>query len=310
MSKKVIRLTESDLHRIVKESVSKMLKENASSDLYHFLNFDRFEDIVKTNSFTPANFEAQWHNGKNTISFSRTKSFREGWPVIMYSGDDGKGDGWCAIRLTIDGDLINRKPNFKVDGKQYNMSVKPFDWAYKDMNNGDPYSFADNYGGIFAQNGKEWMMQSNDYTSSYLPINWGKKTKNNYTNGISDKQGHPYSQSEDRLTTNANIIPNANQYIKRVDLLLLPYNFSNYDYEDRVKLYNIITNSQFSNKIHVYDKMRNLELGGYELKDAFEWDGKLIKTNSLKKVLLTKENNRKYKNPIPFGMDNKIKQDY
>ena len=310
MSKKVIMLTESDLHRIVKESVSKMLKENASSDLYHFLNFDRFEDIVKTNSFTPANFEAQWHNGKNTISFSRTKSFREGWPVIMYSGDDGKGDGWCAIRLTIDGDLMNRKPNFKVDGKQYNMGVKPFDWAYKDMNNGDPYSFADNYGGIFAQNGKEWMMQSNDYTSSYLPINWGKKTKNNYTNGISDKQGHPYSQSEDRLTTNANIIPNANQYIKRVDLLLLPYNFSNYDYEDRVKLYNIITNSQFSNKIHVYDKMRNLELGGYELKDAFEWDGKLIKTNSLKKVLLTKENNRKYKNPIPFGMDNKIKQDY
>jgi hypothetical protein len=310
MNKKLIRLTEGDLHRIVKESVNRILKENASSKLYHFLNFDRFENIVKTDSFTPTNFESKWHNGKNTMSFSRTKSFREGWPVIMYSGDDGKGDAWCAIRLTIDGDLINRKPNFKIDGKQYNMAVKPFDWAYKDMDNGDPYSFGDNYGGIFAQNGKEWMMKSDDYTSSYIPINWGKKSKQTYVDRIGDKQGHPYSQAEDRLTTNAKSIPNACQFIMRVDILLLPYNFSKYDYEDRVSLYNIITNSQLSNKIHVYDKMRNLELGGYELKDAFECDGRVIKTNSLKRVLLTKEKNRKYKNPMPSGIDYKIKQDY
>lgn len=295
-------LIESDLHRI--------LKENASSKLYHFLNFNRFENIVKTDSFTPTNFESEWHNGKNTMSFSRTKSFREGWPVVMYSGDDGKGDAWCAIRLTIDGDLINRKPNFKIDGKQYNMAVKPFDWAYKDMDNGDPFSFADNYGGIFAHNGKEWMMKSNNYTSSYIPINWGKKSEQTYANGIGDKQGHPYSQAEDRLTTNAKSIPNACQFIMRVDILLLPYNFSKYDYEDRVSLYNIITNSQLSNKIHVYDNMRNLELGGYELKDAFECDGRVIKTNSLKKVLLTKEKNGKYKNTIPSGIDYKIKQDY
>ena len=307
--KKLIRLTESDLHRIVKVSVNRILKENASSKLYHFLNFDRFENIVKTDSFTPTNFESKWHNGKNTMSFSRTKSFREGWPVIMYSGDDGKGDDWCAIRLTIDGDLINRMPNFKIDGKQYNMAVEPFDYAYKD-NNGDPYSFSDNYGGIFAQNGKEWMMKSDDYTSSYIPINWGKKTKQTYVDGIGDKQGHPYSQAEDRLTTNAKSIPNASQFIVRVDILLLPYNFSKYDYEDRVSLYNIITNSQWSNKIHVYDKMRNLELGGYELKDAFEWDGRVITTNSLKRVLLTKEENRKYKNPMPSGIGYKIKQDY
>ena len=35
----------------------------------------------------------------------------------MYSGEDGKGDDWCAIRLTIDGDLMGTKPNFKIDGK-------------------------------------------------------------------------------------------------------------------------------------------------------------------------------------------------
>lgn len=305
---KLIRLTENGLRRIVRESVNRILNENASSKLYHFLNFDRFENLVRTDSFTPSDIESGWDNGKNSMSFSRTKTFREGWPVLMYSGEDGKGDDWCAIRLTIDGDLINRRPNFKVDGKRYNMSVKPFDWSYKDMNDGDPYTFADNYDGIFAQNGKEWMMQSDGYTSSYLPINWGKKTKKGYVDGISDKQGHPYSQSEDRLTTSAKIIPDASQYITRVDVLLLPYNFSRENYENRLSLYDIITNSRLSDKIHVYDKMRDLELGGYELKDAVEYEGSVMTTNSLRNVLLTAEKNRRYKNPLPLS--NRIKRDY
>ena len=301
MNKKLIRLSESDLHKIVKESVNRILKESASTLLYHFLNFHRFEQLVKTNSFTPTNFESKWHNGKNTMSFSRTKSFREGWPIIMYSGDDGKGDDWCAIRLTVDGDLINRKSNFKVNGKQYSMNFKPFDWAYKDMDDGNRYSFADNYGGIFAQNGKEWMMQSDDYTSSYLPINYGKKSDRlGYVNGVGDKQGHPYSQAEDRLTTNANIIPNADQYITRVDILLLPYNFSEDNYEDRQNLYNIIKNSKLSNKIHVYKKMRDLELGKYEIMDSFEWKGEIWKPNSLKR-LLSKKTHRPYRDPTYRG---------
>lgn len=291
--KKIIRLTESDLHKIVKESVKMILTERASNLLYHFLSFDRFEEMVNTDSFTPSSSEYIWHDGKNTMSFSRTKSFREGWPTIMYSGLDGKGDDWCAIRLTIDGDLINRKPNFKVDGKQYNMSVEPFDWAYKQYNNGDPYEFADELGGIFAQNGKEWMMQSNDYTETYLPINYGKKTRPNYTTGIGDKQGHPYSQAEDRLTTYASKIPNASQYILRVDILLLPYNFNEENIEEREILYNIITSSQLSDKIHIYDKLRHLELGGHEV-------------NS--KILLQDTANN-YKDPTPWNWRN-IKQDY
>lgn len=291
--KKVIRLTESDLRKIVKESVKKVLTEMASNVLYHFLSFDRFEEMVKTDSFTPADFEKKWHNGKNAMSFSRTKSFREGWPVIMYSGDDGKGDDWCAIRLTIDGDLINRKPNFKVGDKQYNMSIKPFDWAYKEHNDGDPFTFADEHDGIFAQNGKEWMMNSDDYTSSYLPINFGKKTRPNYVTGIGDKQGHPYSQAEDRLTTYASKIPNASQYILRVDILLLPYNFSENNLEERKILYNIITNSQLSGKTHIYDKLRDLELGGYEANSSM--------------LLQNTANN--YKDPTPWSWRN-MKQDY
>ncbi len=298
--KKLIKLTETDLCNIIKESVTSVLKESASNLLYHFLSFDRFEALVKTDSFTPTGFEKKWHNGKNTMSFSRTKSFREGWPIIMYSGDDGKGDDWCAIRLTIDGDLFNKKPNFKVNGKQYNMLIKPFDWAYKIHNNGDPYTFADEHDGAFAYNGKEWMMQSNDYTSSYLPINYGKKSdKMGYVDGVGDKQGHPYFQAEDRLTTYANAIPNANQYILRVDILLLPYNFSERNLNERMSLYKLIKNSKLRNKIHVYDKMRNLELNKCEISDE---------TNYLKKLLFQKTAGN-YKNPTYSRYFN-IKQDY
>jgi hypothetical protein len=291
--KKIIRLTESELHNIVKESVRSILLERASSLLYHFLEFIRFEEMVRTDSFTPSDIESEWHDGRKTMSFSRTKSFREGWPVVMYSGEDGKGDDWCAIRLTIDGDLINRKPNFKVDGKQYNMSVKPFDWAYKEYNNGDPFTFADEHDGIFANNGKEWMMQSDADTVTYLPINFGKKTRPNYISAIGDKQGHPYSQAEDRLTTFANKIPNASQYIIRVDILLLPYNFNEDNLEERTELYNIITNSQLSDKIHIYDKLREIEMNGREINP---------------KILLQNTANN-YKNPTPWDRW-KVKQDF
>lgn len=296
--KKLIRLTESDLRNIIKESVIGVLKESASNLLYHFLSFDRFKNLVKTNSFTPTDFEKKWHDGKNTMSFSRTRSFREGWPVVMYSGEDGKGDEWCAIRLTIDGDLINRKPNFKVNGKQYNMFVKPFDWAYKEHNNGDPYTFADEHNGIFAKNGKEWMMQSDDYTSSYLPINYGKNSdKLGYVDGIGHKQGHPHSQAEDMLTTYANVIPNASQYILRVDILLLPYNFTEDNLEDRLNLCELIKDSKLRDRIHVYDKMRNLELRGNEI-------------NSKLQKLLSQKTAKNYKNQTHNRHMQILKKDY
>ena len=291
MKKNRLYLTENDLCSIVNESVERILKESASSRLYHFLSFEMFEKMVETDCFTPTNFESAWHNGKNTMSFSRTKSFREGWPVIMYSAYDGKGDDWCFIRLTLDGDLFNRKSNFKIGNKRYNFSVKPFDWAYKDMNDGDISSFKDNYHVDSVRNGKEWMMQSNERTDVYSPINWGSKSDPYYACSISDKQGHPYSQAEDRLTTYADKIPNASQYIIRVDVLLLPYNFSKYNYEERVSFYNIAKSSQLSDKIHVYGKMRDLEIGDNEIGDY----------GILKRVLFNKNGDRRYKDPLPYN---------
>lgn len=114
----------------------KFLHERASGKLYHFIEFINFYHLVKTNCFTPTDWEKEYNNGKNSMSFSRTGSFHEGFPVLMYSEDEGRGDDWCAIRLTINGDLMNRCSNFKVDGKQYNMKFKPFDYMYKAGNDG------------------------------------------------------------------------------------------------------------------------------------------------------------------------------
>lgn len=292
-------LNNSKLCSIIRECVTNVLRESASSKLYHFIEFYHFKELAVNDCFTPTDFEKDWFNGKNSMSFSRTKTFREGWPTIMYSAFDGKGDDWCAIRLTIDGDMLNRKSNFKVDGKRYNMNVKPFDWAYKDNGDGDPDEFADNYDGVFARNGKEWMMQSDNYTETYLPINYGKKTTKEYVNGISDKQGHPYSQAEDRLTTYANKIPNASQFITRVDILLLPYNFNDNNFESRKELYGIITSSKLAGKIHVYKDMRSLEMNSNE-----------VVGDNLKRMLISNKNgDGRYRNPISRNY-NSIKRDF
>ena len=76
MTKRIIRLTEEELHSIIKESVNKMLNEMAASLLYHFLSFSRFEKLVETDSFTPTSFEREYVGGKSSLSLSRSKTFR------------------------------------------------------------------------------------------------------------------------------------------------------------------------------------------------------------------------------------------
>lgn len=121
------------------------------------------------------------------------------------------------------------------------------------------------------------MMKSDGYTASYLPTN----------HEIPDPQGHPYSQAEDRLTTYASKIPNAERYVDRVDILLLTRNFSDYNYNDRLEMYKLITSSVFSNKIHVYTDMKQLERRGEE-----------ISGNNLKRILTFKTTNRNMKKKI------------
>ena len=139
-------------------------------------------------------------------------------------------------------------------------------------------------------------MQSDAHTNGYLPIVYGK---DGFVNSISDKQGHPYSQAEDRLTTNKKSIPNALNYITRIDILLLPYNFNDVNKECRVELAQILNIPQIKQRAHVYTKMKDLELETNEIPQPY-----LFK-------LLNRNTSNNYKNPIPNQSGvNFIKRDF
>lgn len=209
---------------------STLLNEAASAMLYHYLNIKALYELLKHNCFRTCNPERrfarnsdsdgneyEYINGENVryISLTRNPNPNEGFPIIKY-GEFGDGDLICVCRLTINGDALNTYCNFKdSNNKQQNIKVKPFDWAYHDEFMRNPV----------LSNGKEWMMNSEDsmYTN-YLGGHFDAGDKE-----YSDKYHHPYSQAEDRLLTKAEFIPNANKYIKQIDVFVREYQNSPYD---------------------------------------------------------------------------------
>ena len=196
------------------------------------------------------------------MSFSRTGSFRHGWPICLQS-EGGNGSEWGIVRLTIDGSLFNTHPNFKNDeGKRSSLKVNPFDWAYHEQKRMGT-SIKDNYDlTVDADNGKEWMMASDDSMYGALPLNPG-----DYNYDLQDRYAQPYSQAEDRLFTRAEHIPNADKYIKRVDIILRKIpdeeDYDGYEerQEERNSLYKAITGSRFKDITHLYDSVWSLEHG-------------------------------------------------
>ena len=60
MNKKLIKLTESDLHRIVKESVNKvLLKEDSDENVYNQVKMlrDRFDNIYRNSDYLKPGYE-------------------------------------------------------------------------------------------------------------------------------------------------------------------------------------------------------------------------------------------------------------
>lgn len=196
------------------------------------------------------------------MSFSRTGSFRHGWPICMQS-ECGNGSEWGIVRLTIDGSMFNTHPNFKdANGIQSSIKVNPFDWAYHSHTK-TGHSIKDNYDlSVDADNGKEWMMASDDSMFGALPFN-----PSDYNFELEDRYAQPYSQAEDRLLTRAKHIPYADKYIKRVDIILMQIpneeDYSDYQerQEEREAFYKAINNSRFKNITHLYDSVWSLEHG-------------------------------------------------
>lgn len=191
--------------------------DSATDILYHFINSNRLIQVLDSNCFTPNNSEHEYiGDGNRFMSFSRTKSLREGYGAL-FSSYDGYSDDWAQIRLTIDGDRFNQHPNYHTgDGLQHSTKFRPFEWETHELRaNGSITP------GI--ESGKEYDLASDDDITLNLNIE-------NNTRPASE--AHPFAQAEDRLITTGEYIPGADRFIRRIDILLLPD--TNDDYLDEL----------------------------------------------------------------------------
>lgn len=232
--------------------------ESASSRLFHFCNFRAFCNIFQKHRLY-ASFNEPRHNGEGvgSISFSRTGNLSEGFPLLMNSDEWNKGDGWCVIRVNFDGDSLNRLNRFRQRGRYHGIKVKPFDWAHHEF--GD--TIADNFeldpdaDGATVDTGKTWMMHSDGCLTTAAPVG----SASGYSD---DRTYHPYAQAEDRLTTTAKYIPNAEKYISGVDIILAQDNFGEDNLDDRRKLSYMLVNNPFLRRnARVYADRRAFERG-------------------------------------------------
>ena len=229
------------------ESVDGILMESATPTLYHFLSCDRLLSIIKTNRFTPNNSEHEYiGKGNRFMSFSRTGSLDEGFATLYASGDDGKSDEWCLIRLTIDGDRFNTHPNYHVGDKEnkrlHSIKVRPFDWTTHEIRKGE-FNYM-NPTGADSSKGMQIASDDDGHTDTIIPVP---------DNVYLDRYSHPFVQSEDRLITDGEYIPNAVDFIKRIDMLILPYAFNDGNLEERKEFVNTINAMrQWSRLLHVY----------------------------------------------------------
>ena len=113
--KKLIRLTESDLHKIIKESMKRILAETYNSDLYHFTNLEGIYGILESNCISLVLCgDGDYDDNDEVVCLSRT-----GNPYIGYCPYTEHG---LIFRITLD----TNKMSSSIRG----MKIKP--WS---MNN-------------------------------------------------------------------------------------------------------------------------------------------------------------------------------
>ena len=225
-------ISESRIRRIVRQAIN----EIASPILYHYINIDNLYLLLRDNAFRTCNPEKYMLSKKYNISKRPTDSMRflsftrngnpaEGYPIIKL-GEYGDGDCSCICRLTIDGNAFNTYNNFKDDeGNRQKFEVHPFDWGYK-----SGYAQRRGY-----TNGKTENMQSTSFYKSpyFVHDNLNTNVDDDFNEKYSAMYHHPFSQSEDRLSTNAELIPNATKYIKKIDVYLRDSEYFKQDFEQK-----------------------------------------------------------------------------
>lgn len=270
------KISLSQLRNLISESVDRYfsnLDESASSCLYHFIEPRYLVSLLRRNSFRTCNPETYYSDGEKKyvdgegqryISFTRNRNHKEGYPVIMLDGNGASAFDSIICRISIDGDALNRFSNFKSgQKKRHNLKVRPMDWAYYDNNRGDVFTFLDMYD-VAATNGKEWMMKSD--RGMYHP-HWGTDggSSEDVYGEPSDVYAHPYSQAEDRLTTDAKFIPNANKYIRCIDIYVRENEYKYSDEGDRISDKDFSYLRQISN----YAQKLGIQVNFYNNQNAF-----------------------------------------
>lgn len=235
------------------------LTESATPILYHVLSSDRLLSIIKNNQFTPNNSEHEYiGEGNRFMSFSRTRGLDEGFATLYASSEDGKSDDWCLIRLTIDGDRFNTHPNFHTgQGKsrrQHHLQVKPFDWTTHEIQKGE-FEYM-NPTGADSSKGMQLAADDGDRTSTILPVR---------DNVYLDRYSHPFVQSEDRLISDGEYIPNAIEFIKRIDILILPYAFNETNFDERKIFVDAIKSQPWLQRVHVYASKESFDRNDSEI---------------------------------------------
>ena len=193
--------------------------------LYHFLETRFLVSLLRRNSFRTSPPElwskkvrnpAYIYSKQRFISFTRNRNPLEGYPVLMLSGMNHTAFDSIFCRVTLDRHTLKNHANFKSkNGKQHHFKVAPIDYTYNEVRY-ESFSIKEE-DDVDAQNGKEWMMKSDSYFENTHGEIDGSSSED--SEGIlSDVYSHAYSQAEERLTTDVVFIPNANRYIRCVDI--------------------------------------------------------------------------------------------
>ena len=193
--------------------------------LYHFLETQFLVSLLRRNSFRTSPPERWSKTARNPayiyskqrfISFTRNRNPLEGYPILMLSGMNHTAFDSIFCRVTLARHTLKKYANFKSkNGKQHHFKLAPIDYTYNEVRY-ECSSIKEEYD-VDAQNGKEWMMESDSYFENMYGEIDGTSSEDR--DGIlSDIYSHAYSQAEERLTTDVVFIPNANRYIRCVDI--------------------------------------------------------------------------------------------
>lgn len=156
------------------------------------------------------------YSNQRFISFTRNRNPLEGYPVLMLSGMNHAAFDSIFCRVTLDRHTLKNHSNFKSkNGKQHHFKMAPFEYTYNEFRYGSS-SIKEEYD-VDALNGKEWMMKSDSYFENMYGEIDGESSED-CVGILSDVYSHAYSQAEERLTTDVAFIPNANRYIRCVDI--------------------------------------------------------------------------------------------